>query len=88
MRDKCDEKQEVLEEQLSYMAYMDTEYDVRPWKPADGVVEVAESDGHKAIKTKLDTEVSVFSISEFLSFVPLNLTLPFTSARQNPSLIW
>ena len=43
---------------MSYMAYMDTEYDARPWRPADGVVEVAESDGHKTIKTKLDTEVS------------------------------
>ena len=57
LRDKCDEKQEVLEEQLSYMAYMDTEYDVRPWKPAGGVVEVKETDNHDTIKMKLDTEV-------------------------------
>ena len=39
------------------MAYMDTEYDVRPWKPAGGVVEVKETDNHDTIKMKLDTEV-------------------------------
>ena len=49
------------------MAYMDTEYDVRPWKPTDGVVEVAESDGHKTIKTKLDTEVSLVYFIYYLN---------------------
>lgn len=63
LRDSCEEQQEILEEQLTYMVYMDTEYDVRPWRPSeDGVVEVADSDNHTAIKTKLDTEVSTLAV--------------------------
>lgn len=58
LRVKCEAEQSVLEEQLSYMLYMDKEYNVRPWKaPKDIGVVVGDSDNHPAIKDKLDSEL-------------------------------
>ena len=39
------------------MMYMDTEYDVRPWKSDEDVIAVSQADTHAEIKEKLDTEV-------------------------------
>ena len=63
MKDTCEEKQDVLDEQVSYIKYLDTEYDVRPWKATDDVIVVSESDNHREIKNKLDTEVRTAQLS-------------------------
>jgi len=54
-RERCEEERDVLDEQLSYMAYLDTEYDLRPWK--DDLVSVPASANHATIKAALDREL-------------------------------
>lgn len=67
---KCEAEQSVLEEQLSYMLYMDKEYNVRPWKaPKDIGVVVGDSDKHPAIKDKLDSEVSIAPLWAYATLI-------------------
>ena len=67
-QEKCEAGQEVLDEQLAYINYMDTEYDTRQWKATDDIISVNADDDHTAIKNKLDTEVPLPTTFSLLLF--------------------